>query len=377
MSLELIERAESLREVVDRLESIDRIAVDLEAAGFHRYSDRVCLVQLSTPDDTWVLDPLAVEVADALRPCLEDPGVQVLVHGADYDIRLLDRDFGIHPRSIFDTQVAASLLGEPSIGLAALLEKYVGVELSKKYQRADWAQRPLTQPMLEYAAADTRHLHGLAELFSGRLEEAGRLSWVMEECRALEGLRWAADEETDPVTRFRGARELEARVVHRLREAWWWRDAIARRRDRALFRIVGDAALLEVAKAPPATVAGLVEIKGMPRRLVEESGADLLAALEVVDHLPEEELQGYPKRRDGGPGRPTPEVEERAERLKVVRNELAEELGLDRGVLMSNGVLLEIARDCPDSVEMLRAIESVREWQVEAAGEGLLAALVP
>ena len=137
MSLELIERAESLREVVDRLESIDRIAVDLEAAGFHRYSDRVCLVQLSTPDDTWVLDPLAVEVADALRPCLEDPGVQVLVHGADYDIRLLDRDFGIHPRSIFDTQVAASLLGEPSIGLAALLEKYVGVELSKKYQRAD------------------------------------------------------------------------------------------------------------------------------------------------------------------------------------------------------------------------------------------------
>jgi ribonuclease D len=377
MSLVLVDEPDQLREVGERLESVDRLAIDLEAAGFHRYSDRVCLVQLSTRHDTWVLDPLALDVGAVLKGPLEAPDVGVLVHGADYDMRLLDRDFGINPRGVFDTQIAASFLGEPSIGLAALLEKYAGVTLSKKYQRADWAQRPLTPPMLEYAAADTLHLHALADMFAGRLSEAGRLHWVEEECRALEQLRWTADEEVDPVTRFKGARDLDDLSVHRLRIAWYWRDAIARRRDRAPFRIVGDPVLLDVAKAPPATVAGLVEVKGMPHRLAGESGAELLEQLAAAGRLSEDALSGFPKRAASGPGRPPPEVEERAERLKGVRNKLAEQLGLDRGVLMSNGVLLDIARDAPDSLELISKVESVRDWQVEVAGGELLSVMVP
>ena len=204
MTIRFISDVGALPELGEGLTGEARVAVDLEAAGFHRYSDRVCLLQVSTGDQNFVVDTLAVDPSDVLRGPLESPAVTILLHGGDYDLRLLDRDLDLHPVKLFDTQTAAALLGEPSLGLAALLEKYLDVHVSKKYQRADWAQRPLPDEMLDYAASDTQHLHELADLLAEGLDAVGRRSWAEEESALMETLRWNAEGDVDPVTKIKG-----------------------------------------------------------------------------------------------------------------------------------------------------------------------------
>jgi ribonuclease D len=374
MTIRLISDSGSLQELGESLAGESRVAVDLEAAGFHRYSDRVCLLQVSSGDKNFVVDTLAVDPSEVLRGPLESPTVTVILHGGDYDLRLLDRDLDLHPVKLFDTQTAAALLGEPALGLAALLKKYLDVHVSKKYQRADWAQRPLPEEMLDYAASDTRHLHELADLLTERLDAVGRRSWAEEESTLMEALRWNSTGEVDPVTKVKGARGLELREIALLREAWLWRDEVARARDRAPFRVAGDPALLEVVRDRPRDVSALGRVHGFSPQLAERSGKELLDRLEQTDRLDASELVGYP-RGPAGPRRPLPEVEEVANRLKSVRNEVAVALGVDRGVLMSNTVILEIARVHPRSVEELAAVTGVRRWQMETLADRFLGVL--
>jgi ribonuclease D len=375
MSHAHIRSDDDARALRDDLTSADALALDCEAAGFHRYSDRLCLVQLTTARETYVIDPTTVDT-ELLRAPLENPSLEVVMHGADFDLRLLSRDLGIHLRGLFDTQIAAQLLGEESVGLAALLESRLDVTLSKKYQRADWAERPLTEAMLEYAADDTRYLPRLAEILKDEVERAGRTAWVEEECRALEVYAAAAGAEPpepeDPVGRVKGARKLSTRQVAALRTALEWRDEIARRRDRAPFRIVGDGPLIDAVAARPLRVNELTEIQGFPTRLAREEGGGLLARLDDVAVAPESELRPYPKTPRGGPGRPGPEVEALAERLKSIRNRKADELGLPRGTLLANAVLLDIARVNPADRSELLAVEGVREWKADQLGDELL-----
>jgi ribonuclease D len=374
MTIRLISDSGDLRELGEGLTGESRMAVDLEAAGFHRYSDRVCLLQVTSGNQNFIVDTLAVDPSDVLRGPLESPTVTVLLHGGDYDLRLLDRDLDLHPVTLFDTQTAAALLGEPSLGLAALLKKYLDVHVSKKYQRADWAKRPLPDEMLDYAASDTRHLHQLADLLTERLDALGRRSWAEEESALMETLRWNSDGEVDPVTKIKGVRKFELRDVALIREAWLWRDEVARARDRAPFRVAGDPALLEIVRERPRDVSALARIHGFSPQLAERTGRELLDRLERTDGLDDSELVGYPG-GPAGPRRPPPAVEEIANRLKVVRNEAAEALGIARGVLMSNTVILEIALVHPGSVEELAQIEGVRHWQLETLADRFLAAL--
>ena len=375
MTIQLIVDRSGARELGDALRGERRIAVDLEAAGFHRYSDQVCLLQVSTAEKTFVVDALAVDPSDALRTPFESPDVRILVHGGDYDLRLLDRDLHLHPVNLFDTQVAAALLGEPSIGLASLLEKYFQVYLSKKYQRADWAQRPIPGEMLKYAASDTQHLHKLTNLLTERLESLGRLTWAEEESMRLASHRWSDPGEVDPVTKITGARHMRPREIALIREACLWRDEIARRLDRALFRVVGDAVLLKIVQERPKNKSGLAKVDGFSTKLAERSGTDLLQRLEVIDRLEDKHLAGYPRTNISGSTRPTPELEEAANRLKAVRNRKSAELGIERGLLMSNALLLEIARNHPRTERELQLVDGVRRWQVEALAGEILAAL--
>lgn len=368
--------SEEAGELRSYLDSARRLALDCEAAGFHRYSDRLCLVQLTTEHETYVIDPIAFDPSPLLRGPLEDPDVEIVMHGSDFDLRLLSRDLGIELRGLFDTQIAAQLLGEESIGLAALLESRLDVKLSKKYQRADWAERPLEDAMLEYAADDTRYLMRLADILTKELEEAGRTEWAREECRALELTAGVVEPELvepeDPVTRVKGARKLPTRAVAALRAALEWRDEIARRKDRAIFRIVADGPLVEAVLERPKRVSELTRVKGFPSRLAKEDGGELLRRLREIEQLPDSELRPYPRTPRTGQGRPSPEVEELAERLKGVRNRKAEELGLPRGTLLANAVVLEVARAAPTNREQLLAIDGMRAWRVDALGDELL-----
>lgn len=354
-----------------------RVALDLEAAGFHRYDDRLSLVQLTAGPVTFLLDPLALDLSEPLRRVVEDPDVEVVMHGADYDVRLLDRDLGLSLRGLFDTQIAASLLGRSALGLSSLLEEHFDIRLSKKYQRADWAQRPLPAGMREYAAMDTLHLERLADELSAELVEKGRLPWAEEEFRELEKVRFdPPSDDEDPVTRVKKARDLETREIARLREALAWRDEIARERDRAHFRVVGDPVLLQVVQRDFQSVGQLADLQGMNGGLAREEGGELLERIARIDTIPEQDLEGYPRPpRNGGRGRMTPEVEVVFRRIKKVRNQRAEQLGIDRGTLLPNALLEQIAEEEPPTVEAMAGLPGIRSWQVEAAGHAILDAL--
>jgi len=367
MTYRLISDEPSLSEAASQIAGYTRIALDCEAAGFHRYTDALCLVQLTTPAGTLLIDPLAVDPAQALRPILENPEVEVVMHGADFDLRLLDRDLDIQVQGLFDTQAAATLLGAEGIGLASVLEQHLGVQLSKAHQRADWGKRPLPRELLEYAADDTRHLLRLRDLLWEALVEKGREEWAREEFRFLEAIRWEEDE-TDPVTRLKGAQHWPVRKVAGVRAALDWRDRIAQTRDRAPFRVVSDSTLEEVVEKRPNNVEELASLKGMSPRLARSKGQELLDELDRIDGLGEEDLVPYPRPARNGPGRPSPEEEAKADAIRQLRTDRARELGLDRGVLLSNAQIGEVVRAAPADVEELRAVDGIKGWQAQILG---------
>ncbi len=366
------ESAAGLRSV---LSSTPRIALDCEAAGFHRYSDRLCLLQLSDGSEDFLFDTLAFNPAECVHEVLEDRDVTVVVHGGDYDLRLIDRDLGIRPRNLFDTRVAAALLGEPALGLAALVERLLGLVIDKKHQKADWARRPLPVELREYAAHDVRHLIRLADVLSFALREQGRMAWAQEEFAVLEGTRWVPADEEDPVTRVKGARRLKPRALLALREALEWRDDIARDLDRAPFRVAGNQALLAIAVERPRELEALSALPGVSTSLVRRRGRELLERLERVAAVPEAHLVRNPTRSRTRSERPSPEVQQRADCLKELRNAAAERLGIDRGTLLPNGVLMDLAQRIPILEEELSSIDGLRSWQISALGDPFLDAL--
>jgi ribonuclease D len=348
------------------------IALDTEGASFHRFVDRIYLLQLSTRERTAIIDPIPIGKPPALGRILEDPGIEIVFHDADYDLRLLQQDYQWHVRNIFDTRIAAQLLGLRAFGLAALLERYFGVKLDKKHQRADWSMRPLTQGMLDYAAQDTIHLLELRDKLERELERAGRLDWAREEFSLLEGTAWADGGADDAFLRMKGARDLSRRELAVLRELVHWRDGVAAQLDRATFRIVGNEQLLEIAKRQPASADLLSSIKGVPRGMIESRGGEIVGAVARGVAVPENALPKFPKAprwdRD-------PEFDVRVAALKTVRDAAATRLDLDPGVLCARERLEAVARKNPSSPEELADVRELRAWQRGVLGEDFLKAL--
>jgi ribonuclease D len=366
----LIESQQAFDQLLERFRGEPLLAVDTEAASFHRYHDRVYLIQVSSRETTAVIDPLKVRDLGALGELLADPEVEVVLHDADYDLRILDRDYQFRARRVFDTRIAAQLLNEPGIGLAALLEKFFGVRLDKKHQRADWSRRPLTAGMLAYAAADTRHLPALRDRLQQELQAAGRWPWASEEFALLEGVRWSPPGPADEAyLRLKGARRLKGRPLAVLRELYAWREDTARELDKALFRVVTNEALLALAEAAPTSKAALQEVRGLSAEVVGRRGDQVLAAIQRG-------LQSPPGRgpvveRERRAPR-DPEAEARLERIKAARNRRAIELNLAPGVLCPNAVLEAIARSRPSTVRELAAVPGMKQWQAAVLGEELI-----
>lgn len=372
--MEYIETNDQLDAVVERLRGAELLAVDTEAAGYHRYHDRICLLQLSTRTETWIVDTLAVGNVAALTPVLMDPDIEILLHDADYDLRLLARDYGIRITNLFDTKLAAQLLGEPAIGLAGLVEKYLDIKLDKKHQRADWAQRPLPGAMLEYAAEDTRHLPRLRDRLRAELMAMGRLAWAEEEF-ALRVRVDAASASADPdaYLRLKNTRDLKPRQMAALRALHGWREAVAAERDIAPFRVMNNDVLVEVARRLPERADQMRGIAGLSDSVIARRGDALLAAVADAQRLAETDL---PARRRGPPRPPPdPEFDALVEKLKTARDLAADRLQIDRGFLMPRQQLEDVARRKAKTAEELLEVADMRRWQVEAMGEDLLAVL--
>lgn len=369
----LIESQSELARLFQRIKSESLVALDTEAASFHRFRDRVYLIQVSSRQETAVVDPLAVTDLTPLGEILADPQIEIVFHDADYDLRLLAHEYGIRGTNLFDTRIAAQLLNEPGVGLAALLEKYFGIRLDKRYQRADWSARPLTPEMLDYAAADTRYLPELRDILNEQLRERGRLEWAEEEFSILSANpRTPVEAEEPPYLRLKGAKALGRRELAILRELVQWREELARRTDRAAFRILNNEPMLLMAKSPPRDLNALKAIRGIGQEQLERRGKDLLAAVERGLAIPESDLP-----RVDRPSRRPPDAayEARLERLKAARNGLAERYQLAPGILCPNGTLEAIARINPSTLEQMSEIREMRRWQLREFGAALLNAL--
>ncbi len=375
-----VDTPQALAALIAAVRKESRVAVDTEAASFHRYRDRIYLLQVSSPTQTALIDPLAIADLTPFGGLLTDPHVEKVFHDADYDLRVLDRDYSFRAVRLFDTRIAAQLAGEPAIGLAALLEKYAGVKLDKEHQKADWSLRPLTPPMLAYAAADTQYLLALRDALEQRLTALGRLAWAREEFKQLEALRWTGGPSTggggggedEGYLKLKGAKGLTPRSLAALRLLHRWRDTVAEREDKAPFRIIGNDSLLGVSRALPATRADLSHVRELPGSLARRHGDALLDAVARAKALHESELPRLERRprpqKDSG-------FDARLEKVKAVRNRVAAELGLEPGVLCGRTTLEAVVRARPVNRAELEQIAEVRRWQIDVLGDALLEAL--
>ena len=373
-SFEYLDTIPAVEQFMADIAHVRELALDTEGASFHRFVDRIYLLQLSTRDRHAVIDPLPIGTSPGLGALLESPDVEVVFHDADYDLRLLQQDYGWQIKHIFDTRVAAQLLGYTAFGLAALLERFFDVKLDKKHQRADWSMRPLTADMLDYAAQDTRYLLELKDKMSAELENMGRMAWAREEFGLLEGTRWADEEPGMAFLKLKGARDLTRRELAVLRELVPWRDGVAKQHDRATFRVLGNEQLLDISRTQPATRDALGKIKGMPRGILEQRGTELLDAVKRALAVPESELPKFPRAarwdRD-------PDFDARVSALKTARDEAARRLALDPGVLCSRDRMEAVARRNPVAVAEVTEVTELRRWQVSELAEAFVAALAP
>ena len=342
------------------------LALDLEADSLHHYPEKICLVQLSTPSGTAILDPLvASEVLDGLESVLADAAVRKIVHGGDYDVRLLKRERGGTVRNLFDTMIAAQLTGRERFGLAALLEEHFGVVLDKRYQRADWSRRPLGPELLAYAAADTAHLHALSGRLAAELSALGRLAWAEEEFRLLERIEPGLPKKPSCLD-LKGAGRLAPRQFARLQALLEMRDELARAWDRPPFMVLGNQTLIDWAQRPPATRHDLVQTPGAGRAVLERVADRVLEALERGEAVPEQECpRPEPSRRTVL----SASEASRLARLKSVREEAARRLALAPGLLVNGATLERLAREGVGSAGLLK------HWQAEALGTPFLQAL--
>ncbi len=354
--------------LVSRLEEAPEIALDTEADSLHHYFEKVCLIQLSAGEEDAIVDPLCgLDLAPLLALLARKP---LILHGADYDLRMLRLTFGFLPEGeVFDTMLAARLLGYEEIGLASLVERFFGVTLNKGGQRSDWSRRPLSDAQLRYAGDDTRYLPPLAARLREALEGLGRTDWHREACHSM--VRQACRDGTqqrDEKWRIKGSTHLTRREMNFLRALFLWRDAEARRADRPPFHVFGNEQLLDLAVRAASDPEGV--FRGGTRLPRNCRGRRLQALKEAVRKAagqPESEWPERRKRRDRPPSAP-------AGLLKALRAEcdrLADDLGIASSTLAPRSALTNIARDRPGSLEEIMKCGTLMRWQASLLEPGI------
>jgi ribonuclease D len=348
----VIANAAQLRELLPHFESVDRVAIDTEADSLHCYREKLCLLQISIPERDAIVDPLADVDLGPLRDALANK--EIVLHGADYDLRLLRRNMSFVPQRIFDTSLAARLIGIREFSLAALVKKYFDIELVKGSQKANWAQRPLSSRMAEYAINDTRYLLPLAEQLEKELNSLNRMEWFRQSCqRALDQAAIDRERDVDEAWRISGAGALRGQAAAVLRELWNWREKEAEAADRPPFHILQNRELLDSAeKFAIGESPDYKHFSDRRRRAFREAAKRGM-------QLPEKDWPVRPRRYGT---RPTAEVVKRIEKLRQNRDAAAKELQIESSLIAPRATLEAIAAD------KTRADALLVPWQRELLG---------
>jgi ribonuclease D len=372
---ELIADEAGLGRVAEGVAAHPRIALDTESNGFHAYNERVCLVQIATPDADYAIDVVAIGLGP-LRPLLADPARELVLHAAEYDVLCLKREWGVTLGRIFDTHAAAKVLGIERVGLGNLLQDELGVLLTEDEQRSDWGRRPLSSDQLAYAFADVQHLLGLREVLGARLEQRGLLSEAEAEFARLTA-KEPRPRQFDPEgwQRMKVARTLDGRGRAVLREMYLLRDRRARELDRPPFKVLSDLLLAEVARRQPRTEEEVLRVPGAQSAVLRRLAPQILEAVRAGQAgapAPRPQAAGKPPWRRGGPDA---EVEERYERLRTWRKGRAEARKVEVQVIAPNAVLLAVARSAPRTLEELGRVEGMDSFRLQHYGQEILSAL--
>ncbi len=370
-----IDDPQQLDEFCANIRDGDVVAVDTESDHFFAYRPYVALIQVATVDEALLVDPLALD-ADALDPLLamiEDPAVIKIMHSARNDISELDRDWGIEANNIFDTQLAARFLGYEKFSLNALLQETAGIKLDKKYQRFDWARRPIPAPARDYAVEDVIHLFDLRDRLLGELETEGWLEAFQEHSEyAVEQSRYEANE-FDPENwrKLKGSKDLDGPGRAVCAALYTYRHELCDELDRAPLHIFENSALVRVARDRPQTLAALEKTKGLRKQTIRRNGEDIVA---VINDARDAEPPPIKRPRTGERGRrQTPQEKQREKALLQLRHTLAESTGLPVDFVASRTAIGDIAQLNPTSVDDLSAVVPLLNWQRELFGERLVA----
>jgi ribonuclease D len=359
-----VREAAAVERLIQRIGAAEKVALDTEADSLHNYFEKVCLIQLSLAGEHYIVDPLAeLDLTHFTEALAEKP---LILHGGDYDLRMMRASMGFRPRGeVFDTMLAAQLLGIEQIGLAALIERFFGRAMGKGGQKSDWSRRPLSENQLRYAVNDTRFLEQLADLLRDELSKRRRVNWHMESCQAMV-VSTGRDSSRDPeeAWRIKGAGRLTRRQLAYLRELWRWRDDHARRANVPAFKVLGNEQIFEVVRwAESHPAAPLREGPKLPRNIVGLLLSTLEEAIKRAAAMPR--AQWPEVRRHEREENPCIESQEQIDALRGECARIAKELEIAASTLAPRAALEAIARTRPRTVDQIMTSGGLLRWQAE------------
>lgn len=368
--VKLITSQAELPALASTLQQVKTLAVDTESNSLYAYREQVCLIQFSTSEDDYLVDPLTFQDLSAIGPIFKNPNIEKVFHAAEYDLICLRRDFGFEVNNLFDTMIAARILGRQRFGLGSLLENEFGVHLEKRYQRANWGKRPLPSELLNYARMDTHYLILLRDLLAEELNRRNLMGLAQEDFRRMASFEPTngspKNNQAHPVDiwRISGSYDLSLQQAGVLHELCSYRDETARRLDRPLFKVLSDRTLVSIAERTPRTMEELVHLPGMSANQVKRHGRALLQAV---------------RRGQEGPGlhppkhkRPDPAYAKRLDYLQTWRKNAGTLMGVPSDVILPRDLLQRLAAENPRSLEELGQILSEVPWRLNHFGEYLL-----
>lgn len=362
---EFIDKQADLRKLNSQLTNQPQIAIDTESNSLFAYQEQVCLIQISFPGHDYLLDAITLPDLNPLSDIFANAKVEKVIHAAEYDLRCLKRDFGFQVINLFDTRTALRTLGRERTGLGDVLADEFGVKINKRWQRANWGQRPLPDELLDYARMDTHYLLQLRDRLAHTLKENNRWEEAAEECKRLTMLN--ANEIEPRENRFwkiQGAHKLKPRETAVLQEVADFREQQAKRLNRPHFKVMADKTLFEIALTQPKTLDMLSTVHGMTKNQVRRFGKGLLAAIDRG-------LKRPPPKRPKSK-RPSDAEAKRYKRLHSWRKRTAEKRGVDSDIILPREIVEEIANLSPKTPQDLQEILQPLEWRFQKYGDAIL-----
>lgn len=365
-----IARPADLLALADELQRYPVIGVDTESNSLFAYREQVCLLQFSTVDKDYLIDPLEIHDLSPLAPIFADPGIEKIFHAAEYDLICLKRDFNFQFSNLFDTMLAARILGRSGLGLGAMLEAEFGLQVDKRYQRANWTRRPITPVMMNYARMDTRYLIPLTDILRKQLYNSGRLELAEEDFKRLTQIAAGTHENNgSSFWRISGSQDLTPRQAAVLQELCSYRDGRAKATNQPPFRILSNQTLLELAQRMPRKRGELNQVTGLSPKMIDRHAAGLLSAVERG-------IVGPPAYRPVH-HRPNEDLLWRMDQLRNWRKLTAREMGVESDVVLPRDVMEAIAERNPHDLNDLTEIMGNLQWRVQHFGNNIIQLLHP